>query len=67
MAGVEPAPSEERAGEADLEAVKKLVVNSLAAALEKNPGPKLGAEPPEDPVPTADEATGAEGAAVLGA
>ena len=36
----------DKAGEADLELEeKKLVVNSVAAALEKKPGPKLGVEP----------------------
>ena len=44
MEGVALPPSDaetpDKAGDADLDAEKKLVDNSVAAVLEKNPGPK---------------------------
>ena len=65
MEGVVLPPSEaetpDRAGEADLEAEKKLVVNSVAAALVKNPGPKLAGAP----LPTGATGAGAGAARVL--
>ena len=68
MAGVEfPASALEtpdKAGEADLDPAKKLVVNSVAAALEKKVGPKLGAGAPGA---TAGATAAGGGAAVLGA